>query len=120
MSMTEQEIKGVLDELRKEVRGSTVKGTLAMTPLQRAISDVNANWFINARLPAPDARAPFAWRLVYFIKSLVWRALSQALNSFTDQQNFFNQTVARALTELTKENSRLDARINELENQIKH
>lgn len=120
MSVTEQEITRALEDLRAQVRGANVVSPVTLTPLQRAVSDANANWFISTRLPPPDARAPFSWRIVYLAKSLVRRVMAQVFNTFVEQQNTFNANVARALTELAKENAQLRAQVHTLETQIRN
>jgi hypothetical protein len=85
-----------------------------MTPLQKALAEINANWLLTARLPPPES-ASLRWRAVYFLKRVVRRVMIEALNTIVLQQNAFNANVARALTELAKDNARLRERVEELE-----
>jgi hypothetical protein len=110
------EVGRELEALRARVRASEVPPSPQLSPLQKAISGVNANWHLSARFPAP-VNAPLAWRAVYFAKSLPRRLMVELLNLLVDQQNAVNAQVARALTELAKENAELKARVEELERQ---
>ncbi len=110
------EVERELEELRARVRGmdSKVKPPPDLTPLQKAISGVNTNWHLSGKLPAP-VNAPLRWQAVYFVKRVARRAMLELLNTIVEQQNSFNAEVARALTELAKENNELRRRIAELE-----
>ncbi len=111
------DVERELEALHARVRGMEVPPSIQLTPLQRAVSNVNANWHLSARLPAP-VNAPLTWRLVHLAKSVPRRLMVELLNLIVDQQNAFNNQVARALTELTKENAELRARVEELERKI--
>ncbi|MGB8644562.1 MAG: hypothetical protein WCF84_04945 [Anaerolineae bacterium] len=110
------EVERELEELRARVRGmeSRVKPPPELTPLQKAISGVNTNWHLSGKLPVP-VHAPLAWRVVYFVKRVARRIMVELLNTIVEQQNGFNAEVARALTELAKENNALRQRVEELE-----
>ncbi len=113
------DIERELEALRTRVRGMDVPPSVQLTPMQKAVSNVNANWHLSAKLPAP-VHAPLAWRLVYFVKRVVRRVMVELLNTIVEQQNTFNAQVARALTELAKENVELRARVEELEKNNEH
>ncbi len=108
------EVERELEMLRTRVRGMKVPPSVQLTPLQKAISNVNANWHLSARLPAP-VNAPLAWRVVYFVKRIARRVMAELLNTLVNQQSGVNAQIARALTELAKENAELRARVEELE-----
>src|ERR671933_1977274 len=110
------EIERELAALRARVRGVEVSDLGGkLTPLQKALSGVNTNWHISARVPPPHPGAPRRWHLVYFVKRIVRRAIFEVLNTLVEQQNAFNANVAHAITELVKENTELRRRVEELE-----
>jgi hypothetical protein len=82
--------------------------------LQKAVANLNANWHISATLPPPAPNAPLSWRAVYRVKRVVRRAMLELLNTLVQQQNAFNLQVARALTELAANESR----VQELEERL--
>ncbi len=112
------EVERELEALRARVRAMDAPPAAQLTPLQKAISGVNANWHLSGKLPAP-VNAPLAWRAVYFGKRVARRVMVELLNTIVVQQNAFNAQAARALTELAKENAELRARVQELEKQLK-
>jgi polyhydroxyalkanoate synthesis regulator phasin len=113
-----------LAELRERVRRTPAPSDDAdLTALQKAIAQLNANWYISGTLPPPAANAPRTWRAVYWGKRIVRRGMVELLNTLVQQQNAFNLQVARALTELAASESRLDAlekRLAELERTVGH
>jgi polyhydroxyalkanoate synthesis regulator phasin len=113
------DVERELAELRARVRRTPAPASNQdLTALQKAIANLNANWYIAATLPPPAPNAPFTWRVVYFAKRIVRRVMVELLNTIVQQQNAFNLQVARALTELAAQESRVDAlekRIAELE-----
>lgn len=111
------DVERELEALRVRVRGVEAKPRNELTPLQKAISGVNANWNLSAKLPAP-VHAPLTWRAVYLTKRVVRRVMVELLNALVEQQNAFNAQVARALTELAKENAELRAKVEELERRL--
>jgi hypothetical protein len=88
-----------------------------LSPLQKAIAHLNANWHISATLPPPAPGAPVTWRAVYFVRRIARRAAVELLNTVVQQQNAFNLQVARALTELAAQESRLDEQASRLDEQ---
>lgn len=115
--MAQQNIEQELAELRERVRRVPASSN-ELTPLQKAIASVNANWHISATLPPPAPGAPLTWRAVYFVKRVTRRVMVELLNTLVQQQNGFNREVARALTELATHENRVDdleRRIAELE-----
>ncbi len=114
--MPDQAVEHELEMLRARVRAmeNLVPPSPTLPPLQKAVVGVNTNWFISGKLPVA-ANAPLAWRAVYLFKRLARRAMVELLNSLVEQQNRFNSDVARAVTELAKENAELRHRIEELE-----
>ncbi|MCG3141923.1 MAG: hypothetical protein HDKAJFGB_03265 [Anaerolineae bacterium] len=97
-----------LAELRERVRRAPAPATDAdFSALQKAIANLNANWYISATLPPPAPGAPLSWRAVYFVKRVTRRVMAEALNTIVQQQNAFNLQVARALTELAAQETRL-------------
>ncbi len=111
------DVERELEALRNRVRGMNIPPSVQLTPLQKAISSVNANWHLSARLAAPP-NAPWAWRAVYLSKRVVRSVMAELLKSLVEQQNSFNAQAARALTELAKENAELRTRIEELEKKM--
>lgn len=113
------DVERELAELRERVRRTPAPASdLDLTALQKAIANLNANWYISATLPPPAPNAPLTWRAVYFVKRVVRRVMVELLNTIMQQQNTFNLQVARALTELAALESRVDAlekRMAELE-----
>ncbi len=112
------EVERELEALRVRVRGVKAEAHDDLTPLQKAISGVNANWHLSAKLPAPVS-APLAWRAAYLTKRVVRRVMVELLNTIVEQQNAFNAQAARALTELAKQNAELRAKVEELERRLK-
>ena len=108
------DVERELEALRARVREMDVPPHAELTPLQKAVSNVNVNWHLSAKFPAP-AHAPLRWRVVYFAKRVARRGMIELLNTLVEQQNVFNAQTARALTELAKENAELRARVEELE-----
>ncbi len=115
--MPDQSVEHELEMLRARVRAmeNLVPPSPTLTPLQKAVVGVNTNWFISGKLPAQGTNAPLAWRAVYLVKRIARRAMVELLNSLVEQENRFNSDVARAVTELAKENAELRRRIEELE-----
>ncbi len=112
------DVERELAALRERVRGvNASKASAEMTPLQKAISGVNANWHLSGKLPAP-ANAPLLWRASHFGKRVARRVMVEVLNTIVEQQNSFNVQAARALTELARENAELRARLAELEKKM--
>jgi len=113
------DVERELAELRERVRRTPAPASEQdLTALQKAIANLNANWYISATLPPPAPNAPFTWRAVYFVKRVVRRVMVELLNTIVQQQNTFNLQVARALTELAALESRMEAlegRVVELE-----
>lgn len=106
----EIDVANELAELRERVRRTPAPASDAdLTELQKAIANLNANWYISATLPPPAPNAPLTWRVVYLFKRVARRAMVELLNTVVQQQNAFNLQVARALTELAAQESRLDA-----------
>ncbi|MBI4673959.1 MAG: hypothetical protein HY741_20120 [Chloroflexi bacterium] len=116
------DVERELAELRERVRRTPAPASdQDLTALQKAIANLNANWYISATLPPPAPNAPLTWRAVYFVKRVVRRIMVELLNTIVQQQNTFNLQVARALTELAAQESRLDAlekRMAELEQRV--
>jgi hypothetical protein len=108
-----------LADLRARVRRTPAPAPDAdLTTLQKAIANLNANWYISATLPPPAPNAPLTWRVVYFGKRVARRVMVELLNTVVQQQNAFNLQVARALTELAAQETRIEAlekRMTELE-----
>lgn len=114
------EIERELEALRARVRGVEVSPpAVEIKPLQKAIAAVNTNWYVSARVPPPHPRAPRRWHMVYFLKRVARRVIYEVLNTVLEQQNAFNASVARALTELAKENAELRHRVEELEERMR-
>lgn len=104
-----------LAELRERVRRTPAPASdQDLTALQKAIANLNANWYISATLPPPAPHAPLTWRVVYFFKRIARRVMVELLNTVVQQQNAFNHQVARALTELASQ----ETRVAELEKRL--
>lgn len=116
MPISEQDVEQELSQLKARLRGMGSKPPADLTPLQKAIAGVNANWHLSSKFPAP-VNAPLPWRAAYFAKRVVRRVMVELLNSVVEQQNAFNAQAARALTELAKENAEMKARMEEMEKQ---
>lgn len=115
--MSQPDVERELAELRARVRGAPASKD-DLTPLEKAIASVNAQWHISAALPPPAPGAPFTWRAVYLAKRGVRRVMVELLNTLVQQQNVFNRDVARALTELAAQETRLqelEKRVAELQ-----
>lgn len=98
-----------LADLRERVRRTPAPDANAdLTALQKAIANLNANWYISATLPPPAPNAPLTWRAVYFVKRVVRRVMVELLNTVVQQQNAFNLQVAHALTELAAQETRIE------------
>ena len=117
MPTSEQEVAQVLADLKVRLRGMDTEPLPELTPLQKGIAGVNANWHLSGKLPAP-VNAPWAWRAVYFVKRAARRVMVELLNTIVEQQNAFNAQAARTLTELAKENAELRAKVAELERRL--
>lgn len=117
------DVERELNELRARVRRTPAPTSDAdLTALQKAIANLNANWYISATLPPPAPNAPLTWRAVYFVKRVVRRVMVELLNTLVQQQNAFNLQVAKALTELATQEERiaeLESRIAKLEKERK-
>jgi hypothetical protein len=115
------DVERELNALRERVRRAPAPPPDAeLTALQKAIAQLNANWYISATLPPPAPGAPLSWRVLYMGKRTVRRVMSELLNTLVQQQNAFNLQVARALTELAAQETRverLEQRVAELEAQ---
>src|SRR5436190_1476517 len=107
MSMPQADVERELAELRERVRGAPVSQS-DLTSLQKAIANVNAQWHISAALPPPAPGAPFTWRGIYLVKRVARRVMVELLNTVVQQQNAFNRDVARALTELAAQETRME------------
>lgn len=104
-----------LAELRERVRRTPAPVSDAdFTALQKAIANLNAQWYISATLPPPAPNAPLMWRAVYLVKRVARRVMVELLNTLVQQQNAFNLQVARALTELASQ----ETRVAELEKRL--
>lgn len=119
----ELDIERELDALRERVRRTPApKSGVELSALQKAIANINANWYVSATLPPPAPGAPLTWRAVYFSKRVVRRVLIELFNTVVQQQNAFNRQVALALTELAINESRLaelEKHLSELEAYLK-
>lgn len=103
------DVEQELADLRARVRRAPAPASADdLTALQKAIANLNANWHISAALPPPAPNAPLRWRAVYLAKRAAHRTMVELLNTLVQQQNAFNLQVARALTELAAQESRLD------------
>lgn len=113
------DVEQELAELRERVRHTPVPPeSQDLTALQKAIANLNANWYISATLPPPAPNAPFAWRAVYFGKRVARRVMVELFNTIVQQQNAVNLQIARALTELAVQETHiaaLEKRLAELE-----
>lgn len=94
------DVERELAVLRERVRRTPAPADGDLTALQKAIANLNANWYISATLPPPAPGAPLTWRAVYLVKRANRRLMVELLNTLVQQQNAFNFQVARALTEL--------------------
>lgn len=121
-NISQAEVERELAELRARVQRAPASNN-ELSALQKAIADVNAQWHISAKLPPPAPGAPLTWRGVYFVKRATRRVMVEVLNTLVQQQNTFNRHVARALTELALQETRveeLEKRIAALEAANKH
>ncbi len=112
------QVERELEALRARVRGAQTPSAAAnLTPLQKAICDVNANWHLSGRLPEQSG-GPLLQRVIRLGRRIARRITIQVLDTIVVQQNTFNADVARALTELARENTALRQRVEELERQV--
>lgn len=113
------DVERELAALRERVRRTPApRPDAELSALQKAIANLNANWYISATLPPPAPGAPRMWRAVYFSKRVLRRVMIELLNTVVQQQNAFNRQVALALTELAVRDEKvqeLERRIGELE-----
>ncbi len=113
--MNEQEIAKELAELKARVRGlDGANPNAELSPLQKAIAGVNANWHLSARLRVPE-NTSLVRRAAWLPRRVMRRVVVELLNTIVEQQNAFNAQVARALTELARENAELRARVQKFE-----
>ena len=124
-SVYDQEVAGVLEEVRTRVQGRRAAlgvaapdaGKQAMSEVQTAIQDVNANATVNSHLP-------LLWedmvvgRLRALVQRFVRRLLRWYINPIVEQQNMYNAAAANALTLLAAENARLLREHAELEQRV--
>lgn len=109
------DVEKELAELRERVRRAPAPAPdQELTALQKAIANLNANWYISATLPPPAPNAPLTWRIIYLFKRAARRVMVELLNTLVQQQNAFNLQVARALTELATQ----ETRVAELERRL--
>lgn len=124
----------VLSSLRDEVRARRSRmaaidegdpHALNLAELRRSAEAVNDAWFVSAHLPI-TWDLPLAGRVGAYTKRVVRVLLRWYINPIVEQQNRFNSTTARAVTELsayeermTREWQILDERIAALEKEIR-
>ena len=99
-SLSQADIAAILGALRAEVRARRVaQGRLEPTPLerdmQRSLDEIELHRVISAHWPLIGHSLP--QRAIALINKLVRRALRWYINPIVEQQNAYNDAVARAL-----------------------
>jgi hypothetical protein len=124
----------ILGDLREQIRErrarlSTYEAgsdsyALSLGELRESVEAVNDTWHVSAHLPI-TWDVPIAGRLGSYIKRVVRIMLRWYINPIIEQQNRYNQAVARAIVALHAYNERLarewqalDERVEALEEQV--
>ncbi len=123
------DVASVLAELREQVKERRAHFAsepgdpqgLNLDELRRSVEAVNDTWFVSAHLPITwDMRV--LGRLGAYTKRLVRLLLRWYINPIVEQQNHYNASVARTLTEMyayqeriAKEWQLLEERVAKLE-----
>lgn len=100
MTLNEQEIGTLLDNLRAEVRARRLSQAARADDslrrdLQRALDEIELHRVISAHWPLIGRTLP--QRLIALINKLVRRYLRWYINPIVEQQNAYNDAVARTL-----------------------
>jgi hypothetical protein len=106
----------ILGELREQIRERRARFSeggsgsdpyaLSLAELKESVEAVNDTWHVSAHLPI-SWDAPVVGRLGSYIKRVVRVMLRWYINPIVEQQNRYNQAVARAIVALHAYNERL-------------
>ncbi|WP_322820333.1 hypothetical protein [Chloroflexus sp.] len=117
----EIDVAATLAALRAEVRARraalpATEPTPVERELQRVLEELEYTRVVSAHWPL-EGRNPLE-QVVALINKVVRRYLRWYINPIVEQQNSFNDTVARAIRLLAAENAALRAELTALRNQI--
>ena len=132
----QESVEDILAELREQVRARRGKLTgeadgrndagydLSLSELRTAVQEISDNWHVSAHLPILWD-TPVVGRLGSYTKRLVRILLRWYINPIVEQQNNYNEAVARAIVQLTAYEDRLsrqfqmlDERLDRLEERV--
>lgn len=124
------DVTAILSELREQIRERRAHFTLGdpadphalnLAELRRSMEAVNDTWYVSAHLPI-TWEMRILGRLGSYTKRAVRVLLRWYINPIVEQQNRFNQSVARSVTEMyayqermAREWQLLDERVADLE-----
>ncbi len=121
------DVGAILEQLRSEVRAA--QGTLATDSPHAAVPGVDWDELESAvaeveALRGVSAHWPLQWRtprerVAVFVQRLIRRGLHWYIAPIVEQQNAYNNAVARALTLLLEKNRALAAEIAQLKQSAK-
>ncbi|HKP51188.1 MAG TPA: hypothetical protein VJ183_00905 [Chloroflexia bacterium] len=127
------DVAAILSDLREQIRERRAHFTVSdpndphalnLAELRRSMEAVNDTWYVSAHLPITwELRV--VGRLGSYIKRAVRVLLRWYINPIVEQQNRFNQSVARSVTEMyayqermAREWQLLDERVADLEGKV--
>lgn len=115
----ERKVEEILAELREQVRQRRAKlgpeagglhdasgYDLSLAELRAVVQDISDNWSVSAHLPVMW-HTPVIGRLVSYAKRAMRLLLRWYINPVVEQQNNFNEAVARAIVQLAAYQDRL-------------
>jgi hypothetical protein len=108
------EIERTIEELRSAVRqkaGYLTEGDVPAGPQLSPVRDAADLASVSAHLPLQSA-LPFVGALVVMVQRVLRLGLRWYINPIVEQQNAFNDSVVRALTELEIRQAELDRRLD--------
>jgi hypothetical protein len=116
----------ILAQLREEIRarraqlsagGENDPYALSLGELRESVEAVNDTWHVSAHLPI-TWDLPIAGRLGSYIKRVVRVLLRWYINPIVEQQNRYNQSVARSVVALHAYSERLAREWQSLEERV--
>lgn len=131
----DERVEQLLQELRDQVRQRRAKlGTesgardsgydLSLAELRTVVQEISDNWSVSAHFPLMW-NTPVIGRMASYAKRAMRLLLRWYINPIVEQQNNFNEAVARAIVQLTAYEDRLrrewqltDERLDRLEELI--
>jgi hypothetical protein len=115
----QREIEETLRELRAAVRteaGYLTEDEVPTGPRLSPVRDAAELSSVSAHLPL-QSTLPYVGPLVVFVQRVIRLGLRWYINPIVEQQNAFNDSVVRALTELEMRQSELSRRLDSLQNE---